>query len=198
MESKFWGNYWENAGISNRSISYKKNLLGEDIDVFLESEFNPQITTIAGFVINIIDNIMHGMQLGEEGMHNQIEQWSHMGYLNKMISFLLDNNFTIWITSDHGNIESTGIGNPSEGSISDVKGERVRVFKDMTLRSDVARNYASAIEWNISGLPMNYYPLFASGSTSFTRTNVKSIAHGGLSIDETIVPFISVSRRDNR
>lgn len=198
MEPKLWGNYWENAGIGARFISYRKNLLKEDIGVFLESEFNPHAITVAGFVINTIDDIMHGMQLGEEGMHNQIEQWTQNGYLNEMITFLLDNNYAIWITSDHGNIESTGIGNPSEGSISEVKGERVRVFKDTTLRSDVARKYPSAIEWNIPGLPMNYFPLFASGSTSFTRINTKSITHGGLSIDETIVPFVSVSRRDNR
>ena len=196
-ESKSWDNYWENAGINNSQVIYQKNLLGENIAEFLESDFNSQNTTIAGFVINTIDNIMHGMQLGEEGMHNQIEQWSKMGFLNQMITYLLKNNYDVWITSDHGNIESTGIGNPLEGSISKIKGERVRIFKDPVLRNEVAKKYESAIEWNTPGLPENYYPLFASKKSSFAKAGIKSISHGGISIDETIVPFISVSGGKN-
>ncbi|MDD4127474.1 MAG: BREX-3 system phosphatase PglZ [Methanomicrobium sp.] len=192
-EAKSWSNYWEDAGLPCKSISYVKNLIGENISEFLESDFNLHNTTIAGFVINTIDNIMHGMQLGEEGMHNQIEQWSKMGYLNQMLSYLLENNYNIWITSDHGNIESTGIGNPSEGAISDYKGERVRVYKDSILRDEIKKKYESAIEWDTPGLPNNFYPLFAPKDSSFAKKGVKSVSHGGFSIDETIVPFISVS-----
>ncbi|MBP2133983.1 hypothetical protein J2128_001949 [Methanomicrobium sp. W14] len=196
-EAKSWSNYWEDAGLPGKSISYVKNLVGENIAEFLESDFNLHNTTIAGFVINTIDNIMHGMQLGEEGMHNQIEQWSKMGFLNQMISYLLENNFNIWITSDHGNIESTGIGNPSEGAISDYKGERVRVYKNSILRDEIKKKYELAIEWDTPGLPNNFYPLFALKDSSFAKRGIKSISHGGFSIDETIVPFISVSKGEN-
>ncbi|MEA2034029.1 MAG: BREX-3 system phosphatase PglZ [Euryarchaeota archaeon] len=197
-ESKSWKNYWENSGIGNSQIAYKKGLLDKNIMEHLTSVFNPQKTLIAGFVINKIDNIMHGMQLGEEGMHNQIEQWCKMGFLNEMISYLQDNNFDIWITSDHGNIESEGIGRPSEGSISGLKGERVRIFGDQILCKEVAKKYSSAIEWKTPGLPKDYYPLFASKNSSFTTKGTKSVTHGGISIDETIVPFISVFKRDQQ
>ena len=196
-EPKSWQNYWQDAGIKTHQISYKKNLQDEDIPEYLKTEFNPQSTTVYGFVINKIDDIMHGMQLGEEGMHNQIEQWMKKGYFNELISNLLENGFNIWITSDHGNIESKGIGSPSERSLSDIKGERVRVFSDPILRNEIAKKYDSLIEWDPAGLPERYFPLFAPDNLSFENQDKKSISHGGISIDEVIVPFISITRGDN-
>jgi hypothetical protein len=197
-ESKSWTNYWENAGVLRQQIKYEKNLNDEDIIHYLKSEFNPDNTKVAGFVINIIDNIMHGMQLGETGMHNQTEQWSKMGYLNEMISYLLENDFDVYITSDHGNIESIGIGNPSEGSISEVKGERVRIYSDELLLSRVSEKFPSGIKWKPPGLPKDYYPFFAPDNSSFTKSGNKSVSHGGISIEETIVPFITVSGKVNK
>lgn len=196
-EPKSWQNYWEDAGIHPHQISYRKNLLDEDISAYLKSEFTPQNSRIFGCVINKIDNIMHGMQLGEEGMHSQIEQWTKKGYLNELISHLLENGFSIWITSDHGNIESTGIGSPYEGSLSDTKGERVRIFTDKIIRHQIAEKINSVIEWDPNGLPKKYFPLFALDNFSFEKSGKKSVSHGGTSIDEVIVPFISITRGEN-
>ncbi len=194
-EPKAWKNYWENQGIPITKITYKGNLQDEDITEYLHSEFNPQMTEVAGFVINKIDNIMHGMQMGDEGMHNQIEQWCRQGYLHTMISHLLDNGFTIWITSDHGNVSSNGIGRPSEGAIAEVKGERVRIYSSQVLCSEVAEKYPSSLEWKPQGLPDNYYPLFAPANSAFITEGKKSVTHGGISMDEVIVPFVSITRR---
>jgi len=130
-------------------------------------------------------------------MHNQIEQWIKKGYLNELISHLLENGFNIWITSDHGNIESKGIGNPYEGSLSDTKGERVRIFNDKIIRHQIAEKIKSVIEWDPNGLPEKYFPLFAPDNLSFEKSGKKSISHGGISIDEVIVPFISITRGEN-
>lgn len=139
---------------------------------------------------------MHGMTMGEEGMHTMIKQWFHKGYLHQMITTLLKNGFSVWVTSDHGNVEGKGIGRPSEGATADVKGERVRIYPSDPLRNEVAGQYPASLAWKPHGLPENYYPLFAPPQAAFITKGETAVAHGGISIDEVIVPFISISRTE--
>ena len=92
-------------------------------------------------MINKIDLIMHGMQLGSAGMHSQIKQWCRNGFLVQLIQKLLDLGFMVWITSDHGNVECSGKGRPKEGVVAGTRGERVRVYKDKSLRSKTANTF---------------------------------------------------------
>jgi len=97
---------------------------------------------------------MHGMELGTAGMHNQVRQWAQ-GFIAQLLD-LLNHSFRVFLTSDHGNIEATGIGRPSEGAIADLR-ERVRVYPDQTLRAKVKADFPSAIEWAALGLPETTY-----------------------------------------
>ena len=83
-----------------------------------------------GLVVDAVDKIMHGMALGQSGMHNQVRQWAGQGFLAALLDLLIDNGFAVFLTSDHGNIETTGCGRPREGAAADLRGERVRVYPD--------------------------------------------------------------------
>ena len=106
-----------------------------------------------------IDRIMHGMELGTAGMHNQVAQWEGMGFLVSAITILVTAGFDVYITSDHGNVEALGLGRPHEGMLADVKGERVRIFPNEMLRAGIASKFESAIPWTPVGLPDQYFPL---------------------------------------
>jgi hypothetical protein len=58
--------------------------------------------------VDKVDKIMHGMQMGTAGMHNQVRQWAKRPYLNMLLDLLLDLGFRVYLTSDHGNIEAIG------------------------------------------------------------------------------------------
>jgi len=147
-----------------------------------------------GLVIDTVDKIMHGMQLGNAGMHNQIRQWCQAGYLSSLINYLIVNGFQVWLTSDHGNIECIGMGNPGEGVIAETRGERVRVYPTQELRSQVAEKYINAIVWDPVGLPTGYYPLLAKGTNAFVTKGKGTVTHGGASIEEVIVPLIKFEK----
>ena len=137
-----------------------------------------------------VDRIMHGMELGTAGMHNQVSQWGRGGFLVSAISMLVASGFDVFITSDHGNVEAAGIGRPREGMLADVKGERVRIFPNETLRLATASKFARAISWAPVGLPDTYFPLLAPGRFAFIPSGQITVAHGGITIEETIVPFV--------
>lgn len=192
-EESLWKQYWTEKNFPQSSIIYMKGL-GEDNTIsLLEAKLSPK-TQIIGLVVDKIDKIMHGMQLGTAGMHNQVRQWAELGIMSNLLDFLLENNFQIFLTSDHGNIEATGIGQPKEGAIADLRGERVRVYSDPILRTNIQTQFPSTREWQAVGLPAEYLPLLAPSRQSFTRETEKIIAHGSITIEELIVPFISISK----
>ena len=113
----------------------------------------------------------------------------------ELIELLLRNEFHVYLTADHGNIEARGCGRPSEGAIADQRGERVRVYPDTVLRSRVKGLFPEAMEWAPYGLPEDFLPLIAPYRLAFIRAGEVSVCHGGISIEELIVPFIEIQTR---
>jgi hypothetical protein len=145
--------------------------------------------------VDKVDKIMHGMQLGSAGMHNQIKQWCQGGYLAELVGQLLEYGYEVWLTADHGNIQCDGKGRPSEGVIAETRGERVRVYPTPELRAQVAGAFPFAHEWQPVGLPADYFPLVAGGHDAFVSPGDAIVGHGGVAIEEVIVPLVKFERR---
>ena len=194
-EEKLWKHFWQAHDVSKLDIAYKRGLGDGDVGAVLDSIINPSQTRVVGLVIDKVDKIMHGMQLGAAGMHNQIDQWCRGGYLISLLNYLSNHGYDTWITSDHGNIESIGKGRPTEGAIAESRGERVRIYPTPELRSQVSSTFTFAREWQPVGLPDNYFPLVATGDDAFVNKGERVVGHGGVAIEEVIVPLIKVERR---
>jgi len=194
-EEKLWKQFWESQGLSRLDIAYQRGLGDGDISRVLDSTIHTGKTKVVGLVVDKVDKIMHGMQLGSSGMHNQIKQWCKGGFLGSLIEYLLDHGYAVWLTADHGNIECEGKGRPSEGVIAETRGERVRVYPTPELRSQVASNFTFAHEWKPVGLPSGYFPLVAAGCDAFVNPGDSIVGHGGIAIEEVIVPLVKFERR---
>ena len=194
-EEKLWKQFWEGHGLSRLDVAYQRSLGDGDASNVLDSVIHPGKTKVVGLVVDKVDKIMHGMQLGSAGMHNQIKQWCQSGFLAALVGQLLDYGYDVWLTSDHGNIECEGKGRPSEGVIAETRGERVRVYPSSNLRSQVAATFAFAKDWPPIGLPADYFPLVAKCRDAFLNPGNVTVGHGGISIEEVIVPLIKLERR---
>ena len=194
-EEHFWKQFWEGHGLSRFDVAYQRGLGDGDAADVLDSIFHPGKTKVVGLVVDKVDKIMHGMQLGSAGMHNQVKQWCQGGFLIDLVNQLLKYDFEVWLTSDHGNIECAGKGRPSEGVIAEIRGERVRVYPTSELRAEVAESFPFAHEWQPVGLPADYFPLVASGRDAFVNPGVSIVGHGGIAFEEVIVPLVKFERR---
>lgn len=194
-EEKLWKQFWEGHGLSRLDVAYQRGLGDGDAAGILESAIHPGKTKVVGLVVDKVDKIMHGMQLGSAGMHNQIKQWCHSGFLSAMVGQLLDYGYEVWLTADHGNIQCEGKGRPSEGVIAETRGERVRVYPTPELRAQVAGAFPFAHEWQPVGLPADYFPLVAGGRDAFVNPGDAIVGHGGVAIEEVIVPLVKFERR---
>lgn len=194
-EEKLWQQFWTDNGLSRPEIAYKRGLGSGDVSKDLDETVNPGQTKAVGLVVDMVDKIMHGMQLGAVGMHGQVAQWCQGGYLGKLIDYLLDHDYDVWLTSDHGNIECEGKGRPTEGVLVEIRGARARVYQTPEFRSQVASAFTSAREWEPVGLPDKYFPLVAGGRDAFVNPGNSIVGHGGITLEEVIVPLVKFERR---
>lgn len=194
-EEKLWKQFWESHGLARKHVAYRRGLGDGDVAEVLDAVIRPGSTRVAGLVVDKVDKIMHGMQLGSAGMHNQIRQWCEGRFLVDLVGYFLDEDCEVWLTADHGNIECEGRGRPSEGSIAETRGERARVYPTSDLRGQVAQTCAFAREWGPVGLPDEYFPLEAGCRDAFVGLGETIVGHGGISIEEVIVPFVKFERR---
>jgi len=188
-----WLQFWSDQGFSPSEVLYAKGLGDGSLEELSEELSNSRVR-VAGLVIDKVDKIIHGMQMGTAGMHNQVRQWSQQPYLDELLNLLLDRGFRIYLTSDHGNIEATGCGRPAEGAVADLRGQRVRVYPDTALRARVKERFPAAVEWETIGLPDDFLPLLAPPRKAFVLEKERLVTHGGVSVEEIIVPLVKIER----
>ena len=194
-EPTFWAQFWVDQGVALKEITYARGL-GDGRLETVEEIVAGSMTRVIGLVVDRVDRIMHGMELGAAGMHNQVRQWVRQGFMANLVDLLLDNGFRVYVASDHGNIEAVGCGRPDEAAAADVRGQRARVYRDPLLRSQVKKRFPCALEWGPIGLPDDYLPLLAPGRTAFVRESERTVSHGGVSLEELVVPLVQIERRD--
>ncbi|MEW6273804.1 MAG: BREX-3 system phosphatase PglZ [Bacillota bacterium] len=192
-EPVLWSQFWMEQGLAQNEIVYARGL-GDGTLENVKDLLSKPGARVAGLVVDKVDKIMHGMELGTAGMHNQVRQWARQSYLKDLLEFLLERGFRVFLTSDHGNIEAAGCGRPTEGAVADLRGERVRVFSDALLRDRVSDRFPGALKWPPVGLPENYFPLIAPDRQAYVRRDERIVCHGGLSIEEVVVPLVQIER----
>ncbi|OLF35575.1 hypothetical protein BTW00_08550 [Psychrobacter sp. C 20.9] len=192
-EKALWQAYWEDKELSKNEVTYAVKVENSrDIDSFKERFHSPKLK-VAGFVINYIDEQMHGIKSGMSGLNAALIDWLDKWQFASKIQALLDSGFEVIITSDHGNQEAVGCGWPNEGVKAETKGERVRMYKD---KVEYSNDKTDVLEWPAKkyGLPPDIYPLVSKGRHAFIQKNKLIVGHGGISLHEVIVPLAIVTR----
>lgn len=183
-EPKHWSTAWADAAPG----AVWKRIDGariEELDTIpLES------ATVVGVVLSITDELMHSAeQMGDLGLHAGIDTWIRTEVLDTLVARAADLGFETWITADHGNLECVPTTEPREGAFVERAGTRVRRYGSKALRDEGA---AVGLRWDaLPGYPADEAErlLFAPGRTGWGPSRV---SHGGLSLDEVIVPFVQV------
>ncbi|MEO5334337.1 MAG: BREX-3 system phosphatase PglZ [Magnetococcus sp. YQC-5] len=189
QEPALWKRFWVGQGLAATAVGYLKGLGDGPLGSLEELVDDPRLRVV-GLVVDMIDRIMHGMELGSAGMQSAVRQWARQGFMAEMLDLLHSRGFQVVLTSDHGNVEATGMGRPAEGVTADVRGERCRIFPEPTLRTAIRERYPDAIAWPAPGLPDGCHPLLAAGRSAFATKGCRIVGHGGIALEEVIVPLI--------
>ena len=103
----------------------------------------------------------------------------------------------MYITADHGNTLCRGIGKaPQTGVVTATKSRRMMVLKNIADKEMLFQKYGM-IEFPKAYLPKEYDYLVCKARESFDNKGQTVMSHGGITIDEVIVPFIKIKAEDN-
>jgi hypothetical protein len=188
-----WSRFWQDQGLRANEVLYRRGLKRTDQLADLEAALSGPSISVAGIVVDTVDEIVHGAVLGKRGIATQIEGWCESGFVDQLFSLLLNKGFHVYMTADHGNVDAVGQGRPSQGVAPEMRGERVRTYRSEALVIESAAANPNTYRLDVAGLPANFMPLFAGGRSAFLQQGEPAVVHGGISVEELLVPFVKIS-----
>jgi len=189
-----WRTFWESNAELLPSQVHHQLVGGQKADLeALFASLGGKVRAL-GLTVSKPDTIMHGSTLGWAGWHQQLELWNdETKFTSALIERLLDDGFTVCLSADHGNLEAVGTGKINDGVMAENRGQRVRVYPQEPLRDAAFDRHSRACEkFDIGVLPGGFRPLYAKGRGAFDKEGETVVAHGGLSLDELLVPWVVI------
>lgn len=186
-DERRWRRFWGEQGLFPSAVCW---LRGTDN---LEAPLIDARVRALGLVINAVDDMLHGTVGGLHELHQRVRLWTERGELTESVAELLRSGFDVWLTSDHGSTAAHGIGRPREGVLVEGRGTRVRFYTDPVFLERGRSDVPDALAWTPGGLPAGILTLFAPGDAAFANQGEQIITHGGLSLEEVVVPWIHIS-----
>lgn len=137
----------------------------------------------------------HAIDPRFESIEEVARTWAERTDLRGIIQAGLAQGYRVVITSDHGHVAGEGIGRPPVGELFEDRSRRVLVFPAKSLWE----RYRSEAAWKDrylaflpAGLAGDCWPLFAADRWAFAYEGTQGVSHGGISLEEAIVPVAEV------
>lgn len=191
-EAKLWAAFWGREGLSGASVAYGHLRPGE--------AFTPDRRVMAQCLIETsLDDRLHGATQGAA------EAWASLGVwlegrgraVEEAIDALLAAGYAVYVASDHGHTEAWGMGQPREGETAESRGKRSRLYRARETAEMQHSKYPQTRLWHSDGLlPEHLVALLPDDGGSrvaFAPEYNRVVTHGGLTLDEVVVPFARVT-----
>lgn len=174
-------------GYSDSQIGYERGY---------DAEFG-SFVRCGAVIINDVDDMVHAQTQGRLGMFNDITVLAKQRKLRDLTQRLLTSGFDVYITADHGNTACTGLGKlMGTGVEVETKSRRMLALKDFADKDGLKEKYG-LIEYPKYYLPKEYDYLLCDVGDSFDAKGDDVMTHGGMTIDEVVVPFIKIKAVQN-
>jgi hypothetical protein len=178
-EEKLWNAWWTAQGIPSADIQY----------IYGDSEPEVWSTTRRLALVSVtLDEVMH-ISDAPDLLLACTEAWARR--FARTIIALKDQGFAIYITTDHGNVLSTG-----EAPLTSA--EKTHLFQDGSrgARHLIYEAEAPMLEFLSNHAPESFLVhdnwLAYRGEQAFNKAGKRQITHGGSHLLEVAIPFIKV------
>src|SRR5205814_1716212 len=100
----------------------------------------------------------------------------------------------VFIASDHGHTEARGIGSVNDGLAVDLRAKRARIYRERLYAETVVTSFPGMGVWPDDGiLPDDMWAVLPGDGQAFTKLDDLVVTHGGASLDEAVVPFVTIT-----
>ncbi|MEW6402557.1 MAG: BREX-3 system phosphatase PglZ [Chloroflexota bacterium] len=195
QDEKRWRSYWVNQNIPPARVAYTTvRINGQGLEKLraITDSNNRRL----GVLVNFFDDVLHGVEGMPAGadkrvLYDTLRSHLENGHLADLFGLLLEAGYRLYLTADHGNIAGVGNGLTPPRTLSETYARRVVVFDREPLAEEYARQ-RGLMHYRTKALPPDVHPVYLPGNQLFALQGEARISHGGLSLEELIVPFIEV------
>ena len=189
-EEKLFKQALKKYGIYESDVFYQRaaNPNGLDVDFDSLHDFD-----WVGLVFTFIDTLTHNNLTTKSKLIRDIREFLDKSNIDVFIRKLLGQGFQVYFISDHGSIYAKGNGVRVSRDLVDEKARRYMIFE----YRELAREYESenALLLQLRNVIGDKWLLLVSGSEMFGNLGHNCLTHGGISIEEVVVPFVKVMKR---
>lgn len=173
-------------GFKEKQINYERGY---------ETTFS-SLVRCATVIINDVDDLVHAQHQGRIGMYNDITVLANQRKLVQLTKKMLASRYDVYITADHGNTPCIGLGKFMGAGVEvETKSRRMLVLKDFADKSSIISKYGM-IDYPKYYLTKDLNYLVCDVGTSLDTKGKKVMSHGGITLDEVVVPFIKIKAED--
>jgi len=178
-EEKLWSTWWTEQGIPSSDIQY----------IYGDSEPEIWSTTRRLALVSVtLDEVMH-ISDAPDLLLACTEAWARR-FARTIIS-LKDQGFKIYITTDHGNVLSTGAGTLSSAEKTHLfadgsRGARHLIYEDLAPMQEFLSSHEE------SSFLVHDNWLAYRDEQAFNKAGKRQITHGGSHLLEVAIPFITI------
>ncbi len=193
----FYGNVEQVYGLKtiNEDKAFEENFSDCTVRSFREGELThkDQLLGINAvkIIYNVFDDLAHKTILPvNENRKNiyfkNVENYLAKTRINEELRLLSVQGFKLWFCSDHGSIVAAGNGQRIDKYLIDASCKRATIIE----KTELAKFY----DVNQYEIPFvkDKIVLLAKNRTSFSNKNKLEITHGGISLEELVVPFVEI------
>jgi hypothetical protein len=142
---------------------------------------------------NFIDDISHGMVAPDDSdskfsYFKAVQNYCAEAQIERNFMILKEAGYRIFICSDHGTVISTGNGRKIDKYLLETAGKRATVLDKSIL---VETALQSELQYQIPFID-DKVSIIAEDRTMYGTRGAKEITHGGVTVEELVVPFAEV------
>jgi hypothetical protein len=199
-EARAWELFWSREGIAETACKLLPLSFDRGFDQLPELQ-DPRVSFWC-LIDDTPDKLAHNATLGAADQQSSLRLWLDPAHdqnsvpIENLVDSYLDRGYSVFIASDHGHVEATGFGQPSEGLLAQTRGKRARIYMDHLAALRIQDTFTDTILWEKDGiLPDQMTALMPAGRGAFAPSGEVVVTHGGISIDEAIVAFIQINKK---
>ncbi|MFM2037574.1 MAG: hypothetical protein RL432_513 [Bacteroidota bacterium] len=182
-EERLFKAFWLKEGVSDAMIGYTHGI-PESLNYSLSKH---------AIVITDLDDQMHGAS--DLGMLRVTTNYLfEKKSIASLINDLTDNGYTVYLTSDHGNIQAKGYGALKEREKLGTNQSGSRSERHLEYSKPELAKYFLESNPDLNGQVVNDgHVIYMSSELAFSRDK-STVTHGGSHILEVIIPFIELKK----
>lgn len=196
-EAEQWAAFWRGLGYPDAAIDLQT--IPDRVDAALPAAIEDRRLRALCLISPVIDAMIHGSTQGAADLLGTLHTWLQegAGWLEEIIKRLLAAGFTVFLASDHGHVAGVGFGQPQEGVLVETRGKRARIYDNADFAAAVHAHFPNTVLWRDDGLlPPDRWVLMPKGRQAFAPVGERVVSHGGLTLEEVVVPFVVITRAE--